>query len=259
MTVVSIKRLRAIFNGMRDRCYNPRNKAFRFYGGMGVTICDEWLADPKRFESWALAHGYTDKLTIDRIDSAKGYSPANCRWVSKHDNAKWKATTNHFTVNGVTNSGRGWAEQLALSPNYINTYARAHTRAETEQLIADIMTGKRQVASAPRLYTVNGTPCTLTEIAARFSISKAALTAYLHVHGEGKLIDKVQALADGRPWSSWTANNVEIDGVVKTKAEWSRAVHRHSSYFSSYESTHGRDFAIMKIKQLMVQQNMKTM
>ena len=78
-TMLTNKRLHTVFDGMLDRCYNSRNKAFRNYGGKGVTICDEWLNNPKSFENWALAHGYEEKLTIDRIDSNKDYSPANCK------------------------------------------------------------------------------------------------------------------------------------------------------------------------------------
>ncbi len=130
-TGFTCKRLHITFNHMLDRCYNTKNKSFRFYGAKGVTICDEWLTNPKSFEDWALVNGYADNLTIDRIDSYKGYSPENCRWVSASDNAKWKKSTNSFTVNGITDSGRGWATRLSVGPNYINLYAQKHTKSET--------------------------------------------------------------------------------------------------------------------------------
>lgn len=78
-------RLYSIWSGMKTRCYNTKRHDYRWYGARGVTVCDEWLHDFAAFEAWALSNGYSDDLTIDRIDCDAGYAPDNCRWVTMRE------------------------------------------------------------------------------------------------------------------------------------------------------------------------------
>lgn len=77
-------RIYGIWNGMRSRCANPRSKSFATYGALGVTVCAEW-ATFEPFRDWALANGYRDDLTIDRINPFGNYEPTNCRWIPKSE------------------------------------------------------------------------------------------------------------------------------------------------------------------------------
>ena len=70
---------------MKTRCLNPNSKAYHYYGGRGISICDEWKDNFSAFRDWALSNGYRDDLTLDRIDSDKDYSPENCKWSTWHE------------------------------------------------------------------------------------------------------------------------------------------------------------------------------
>ena len=81
-------RLHSIWLKMRERCglTNHRHKAHDRYAGRGIAVCQEWAASFEVFRDWALTNGYADTLTIDRRDNDKGYSPDNCRWVTRAEN-----------------------------------------------------------------------------------------------------------------------------------------------------------------------------
>ncbi len=83
-------RLYRIFIHMKDRCYRESDKRYKDYGGRGITICQEWLNDFQAFYDWAMANGYKEDLTIDRIDVNGNYEPSNCRWTTWEEQAKNK-------------------------------------------------------------------------------------------------------------------------------------------------------------------------
>ena len=91
-------RLHRIWKAMHTRCYNSNSPAYKYYGGRGIGICDEWKYSFILFEKWAQLNGYDDSLTIDRIDNNAGYSPNNCRWASMSEQNKNKRIENGFKI-----------------------------------------------------------------------------------------------------------------------------------------------------------------
>ena len=76
-------RLYGIWLKLKDRVLNPKNKSYIDYGGRGITVCEEWKNDFMSFYNWSMENGYSDDLSLDRIDNDGNYEPNNCRWATR--------------------------------------------------------------------------------------------------------------------------------------------------------------------------------
>ena len=79
---MSDTKLHKVWISMRQRCRNKTHKSYQYYGGRGITVCDEWLNSFESFCDWAMNNGYAEGLQIDRIDGDGNYEPSNCQWVT---------------------------------------------------------------------------------------------------------------------------------------------------------------------------------
>jgi len=109
------KRIMNIYSGMKTRCYNPNSKNYKYYGDKGVIICEEWLNDRRLFYEWAVNNGYSDELTIDRIDNDGNYSPDNCRWATWEQQANNKSNTVYYRYEGKIKSSLDWCKETWLT------------------------------------------------------------------------------------------------------------------------------------------------
>lgn len=137
-------KLMAKWRAMIRRCTCETCDAYRFYGARGIRVCDEWMKDFDVFAEWAFATGYKTGLTIDRIDSGKGYSPSNCRWATYREQANNRSNNTRIELFGETKTlaewtrdsrcavsgftvhrriGRGWSYERAITTPREDKYA----------------------------------------------------------------------------------------------------------------------------------------
>ena len=114
-------RLFRIWMDMKGRCDCDSSIQAFDYGFRGIRICDEWY-DFSKFVEWSLDNGYSDGLSIDRIDNDGHYCPENCRWVTQKIQANNTRRTIYLEYKGKRQSIGMWAEELGVP--YTTIYSR---------------------------------------------------------------------------------------------------------------------------------------
>lgn len=112
-------RLYHIWNGLKMRCQNKNNDRFSAYGGRGITVCAEWAGSFETFRDWALANGYRDDLSIDRIDVNGNYCPGNCRWATIVEQNNNKRNNRFITLCGSTKTVAEWSRAVGIASGTI--------------------------------------------------------------------------------------------------------------------------------------------
>lgn len=261
--MLSDERLKRIFRGMRNRCYNPNDKSYKSYGAKGIKICDEWLNDVNNFITWAREDsGYYDqpedtplinKLSIDRIDSNGDYCPENCQWIpfienTNKDKAVW------VTVNKITMHLTGWAHYFGLKYHYfINIYHKyglKHTINTVRKFYYDI---NITVNSVYGIYLiVDGMRKNLTEWSKYCSVHYRYFSKYYQVHGKESTIEKIKEFLqrspkEPKPYDS--IRTLKISDQVRTLTEWSKIMGKNKSWCSIAIRKHGEIYVRARIKQ----------
>lgn len=114
----SNKRLLTCWRAIIARTTNKNIPNYQYYGGRGITVCDEWQNDFQSFYDWAIANGYKEGLTIDRINNDGNYEPSNCRWATLKEQANNRQSCIFEEYQGQTKTLAQWADEYKL-PRYI--------------------------------------------------------------------------------------------------------------------------------------------
>ena len=113
-----------VWTHMKVRCFNPKDKYYKDYGGRGITVCDEWKDDFLAFCDWSMVNGYKEGLTIERKNNNGNYSPDNCAWITSKEQQRNKRNTCFLTFEGKTQSASAWAEEYGVSGKTITRRIR---------------------------------------------------------------------------------------------------------------------------------------
>ena len=194
-------RLYGIWQGMLGRCRNPNDASYARYGGRGITVCDEWKSDFKAFMDWALANGYDEHLTIDRIDNDGNYCPENCRWATIRQQARNRSS--NLLLDGVHVSDAAYIFEMSVSA-MSDRYKRGD-RGETLYRPKGAPSGRKRGENNAKAKITNAQALEIkkllrdgvpqTEIAKRFGVSK-----YL-----------VSDIKRGKTWSHINIDDTEVN------------------------------------------------
>jgi len=110
---LSNSRLYKIWIGMKNRCFNPNNTEYKNYGGRGIVVCQEWMQF-EAFRDWAVANGYRDDLTIERINNDGNYELSNCTWITPAEQRRNTRKAQKIAFNGQKKTIRQWAKQIGI-------------------------------------------------------------------------------------------------------------------------------------------------
>ena len=117
-------RLYEIWKGMKSRCYYEKDSRYSRYGGRGIAMCDEWRKDFLAFREWALNNGYSETLTIDRIDNDGNYCPENCRWATIKEQCRNRSSNIKIKIGSEEKTFTEWCEIFGV--DYKRALGRYH-------------------------------------------------------------------------------------------------------------------------------------
>lgn len=165
---------------MMQRCRSKQPKAFKKYGGRGITVCERWHFYPNFLADMGACPG--PLMTVDRIDNARGYEPGNCRWATKAEQSRNRP--NHcvaLTHGGQTLIATEWARKLGMSPNTI--FARIRLGWTAERILTTPPNGGPVPNRHPKLrqLTLNGQTKPLMDWAQELGLSANALRMRLRL------------------------------------------------------------------------------
>ncbi len=118
-------RIYSIWQDIKKRCLNPNSKSFPFYGARGITVSDEWKNNFVEFLE-DTRDGYADHLTIDRIDTKRGYQKGNTRWITRAEQTLNKRNNVWLSIGGETLVARHWEKRLGKNAGCFHSWVKNH-------------------------------------------------------------------------------------------------------------------------------------
>ena len=233
-------RLRNIYVDMKRRCNSPKSKSYYNYGARGIKVCELWETNPQAFNDWAIDNGYTDNLTIDRIDNYRGYSPDNCRWVTKEFNSAHLRTTYYVTVNGITHTFPEWCEIIGLQEDRLNHLYHRKGMDYTINVIKEYLdNGIKPKSYKHEILTVDGISLKAAQWCKYLGIpNKGYIKEYYRLHGKVATLNRIREILHNQKaykYQKHKPKNITINGRTKRLSEWCTELNlNQSTMYSLY-------------------------
>jgi len=135
---------------MRQRCFNPKKKSYEYYGGKGITVCDEWKDSFIAFYSHIVPRP-SDKHSLDRIDVNGNYEPGNVRWATQLEQCNNTTVVRLVTIDGKTQSVSAWEKEMGLSKGQVKSRENAGWPTE-EAILTPSVAGQKKHKYVPQRY-----------------------------------------------------------------------------------------------------------
>lgn len=132
-------RLYHIWQNMKSRCSNPNNQDYQRYGGRGIAVCKEWENSFSEFMKWANKNGYSETLSIDRIDYNGNYEPNNCRWATPKQQSNNRSSNHLVTIGKETMNISQWCEKYGIKLSVIKGKIRRNPKKPIEDIISELI------------------------------------------------------------------------------------------------------------------------
>lgn len=118
--------LNIIWCGMKERCNNPNSENYKWYGGRGIRVCEEWNNNFYSFYTWAINNGWKKGLELDRINNMKDYCPENCKWVTHKQQCRNRRSNVRVEINGISLLMCEWEERFNLRKKSLSKVKYRH-------------------------------------------------------------------------------------------------------------------------------------
>ncbi len=158
------------WKNMVQRCTNPSHASWKYYGGRGILVCDEWL---RSFETFLQDMGPRPSPlhSIDRIENNLGYSKDNCRWATKKQQNRNRRDTINITIDGKTQCLQDWCIQFSICRKTVEKRLK-NGWSERDAIFTTPGTTKRKNTER---HVYNGQLLSISELAEISSVHKTTL------------------------------------------------------------------------------------
>ena len=205
-----------VWSYMLDRCYNPNNHAYAYYGGRGISVCDAWRENYLKFKEFLYANNYDEnapfgECTVDRIDFNKGYSPENCRLVSMKFQSLNKSSNHRINYKGEIITVTEAAEKNSLTNHQV------FNRLDKGW---DLIKALETPIETTSVYTANDETYTIREWASILGVTDAVIRGRLKTHTMQEIYDDYVANSNKIEVNDFSVKYETADGKTMNRTEW---------------------------------------